>query len=319
MKRSVWLFACVVAGTVVPASVWAGGQSVDEVISFDPNLGENPEGVATDVYGNVFVTLAPTGEMLKVDSEGEVSTHATFDPGAGFLLGMTTDWPGNVYVALASFTPETCGVWKVDPEGNSERIAAFGADTFPNDLVFGTHGKLYITESIGGSVYRYDTQTDELEEWLTDPLLAGDIEVSPVPFPIGANGIAYRNGRVIVANSQRSRLVGIDVQHNGEPGDIDVIAEDELLFGADGIALDVAGRIYVAVNEQNTLLRVKKNGNIQVLRDAADGLDFPATIAFGKTPGHFNDLYITNFALFSGFEGYPALLVTKVGAVGQWW
>jgi sugar lactone lactonase YvrE len=303
-------------------------ESVTEVVSFDPSLGQFPEGVTTDYFGNVFVTIAPTGELLKINPQGAVSTLATFDPGAGFLLGMTTDWYGNVYVALASFVPATHGLWRVSPEGVTDFVAPFPTDpgSFPNDIIGDWYGNLYITDSIGGAIYKYDTQDETLELWFQDPLLAGDIEVSPVPFPIGANGIAYDHDSLIVSNSQRSRLVRIEIEdecdddddddEGGAADDVEVIVEDDLLFGADGIALDIFSNIYVAVNEQNTLLRVSPDGDIEVLRDAADGLDFPATIAFGRTPWTFTDLYITNFALFTGETANPALLKTNVGAPG---
>ena len=43
------------------------------------------------------------------------------------------------------------------------------------------------------------------------------------------------------------------------------MAEGPVLFGADGIALDVHGDVFVAVNPQSTLLRVESDGSITSL------------------------------------------------------
>lgn len=299
---------------VVPVAVADG--VVHTLISLDPNLGQNPEGVAVDGKGNVFLSVAPTGDLLRRDKQGVVTTHAHFNPGAGFLLGMTVDKKDNVYVALGSFDPATEGVWKVTPAGATSKIAAIHG--FPNDIAIDHAGKnLYVTESIGGAVYRVELASGDTELWYQDALLVGDIDVSPVPFPIGANGIAHDGDSVIVANSQVPRLVRIPIECDGFAGDGEVILEDEILMGADGIALDVHRDIYVAVNKQDLLLRVSGDGEmIDIVADESDGLDFPSTIAFGQGPAGKKNLYISNFALFSGPTGHPGLLVTKVDTVG---
>lgn len=290
-------------------------QGLTMILDLDPTVGENPEGVAVDKKGNVFASVAPTGELLKIDKKGNVSTLASFNPGAGFLLGMTTDGPGNVYVALGSFDENT-GVYRVTPSGDVSQVASMSAGTFPNDLVFDKSGNLYITESIAGAVYKLPKDGD-LEVWFQDDLLFGDPEISPVPFPIGANGIALDGDSLVVSNSQQPRLVRIPMDGDGDPGDPEVLVEDDLLLGADGIALDVHHDIYVAVNQQNLLLRVDgDDGDIEILADADDGLDFPATVAFGRGPAGKKNLYITNFALFSGPAGSPGILRMNVGVPG---
>src|SRR5262245_57729121 len=50
-----------------------------------------PEGMAIDQKGNVFLSMAPTGELRKLSLNGSQSTLATFRVGEGSLLGLTTD------------------------------------------------------------------------------------------------------------------------------------------------------------------------------------------------------------------------------------
>ncbi|MCA9698451.1 MAG: hypothetical protein KC431_13055, partial [Myxococcales bacterium] len=67
----------------------AGIGDVDVVESYDATLGQLPEGVAVAPDGDIYVTLAGSGELRRVDGktyQGE--TVAQFDVGAGFLLGM---------------------------------------------------------------------------------------------------------------------------------------------------------------------------------------------------------------------------------------
>mgnify|MGYP001556841228 CR=1 FL=1 len=81
---------------IVIGSQSARAQIVQIVESYDAAIGELPEGVAVKPNGpnkgDIYVTLAPTGELRRINRktyEGE--TLATFNVGAGFLLGMAFD------------------------------------------------------------------------------------------------------------------------------------------------------------------------------------------------------------------------------------
>jgi len=317
MRSFSTLAALALTFTALPNAIASGVGEVEEILSLNPAFGQFPEGVAVDKKGDVFVTVAPTGEVKKIDKKGAVSTHTTFDTSGGFLLGMTVDKDDNVYVALASFNPATEGIHKITPSGQVSLVA--NVPGFPNDLTIDDKGQnLYVTESIGGAVYKIALASGEAQLWLQDPLLEGDIEVSPVPFPIGVNGIAMDKGSLVLSNSQQPRLVRVAISGGGDPGDPEVILEDPILMGADGVALDVKRDIYVAVNQQNLLLKVSPDGaDVDVLADASDGLDFPATVAFGQGPAGKKNLFITNFALFTGETAAPGLLRVDVGVPGR--
>src|SRR5262249_38827294 len=91
---------------------------------------------------------------------------------------------------------------------------------------------------------------------------------------------------------------------DGRAGTPEVVVEDcAMLAGADGLTLDQAGNVYVAVNSRNQVVRVQPNGAMDVLATAADGLDFPSTVRFGRAAGDQNQLYIVNFAVRSSDAG----------------
>ncbi|WP_181198207.1 SMP-30/gluconolactonase/LRE family protein [Enhygromyxa salina] len=288
---------------------------VEVIESYDASVGEYPEGVAVSPDGDIYVTLAGTGELRRIDGKTHVGqSFAQLDPGGGFLLGMAFD-DDELYVALGSFDDETSGIWHVDDEGDATRVVAFTADQFPNDLAFDDEGNMYVTESISGAVYKVEEGSNVAELWVQDPLLFGDVDMSPVPFPIGVNGIAYdeHTDSVLVVNSQVPALIEIE-DDDGEAGALSVLAAGEHLRGADGIALEKDGDVILVSNYHSELMRIDRDsGCATVLADGSDGLFFPSTVAFGQRRCDRRSLYVVNFGFGGGPDAPVGLLRIKVG------
>jgi sugar lactone lactonase YvrE len=286
---------------------------VEVVVSFDAAAGELPEGVAVDKRGNVFVSLiAPVSEIRKITPSGAQSTLVDLGVGGNGPLGLAVDAPGNVYAGVATFDPATQGVYRVSRGGTATRLPGSGAISFANGLAFDKRGNLYVTDSPVGAVWRIP-RGGSAELWIQDPLLEGTGELG-AGIPIGANGIAYHRNAVIVSNSELGTLVRIPIRPDGSAGTPTVIVDDPALLGADGIALDVRGAVYVAVIAQSTIVRVD-DGSITTIADAGDGINQASSIAFGTGRGDRKSLFAVNFGIFSP-EPTPALLKIAVGVPG---
>jgi len=292
---------------------------VSVIESYDASIGELPEGVAVGPDGDIYVTLAATGELRQLDRHTYAGgTLASFDTGFGFLLGMAFNGP-DLYVALASFVDATSGVWRVYPDGSKTRVVAFSGSEFPNDVTFDSSGNMYVTESISGSVYKVPAGTTSRQLWIQDPLLFGDVTQSPVPFPIGANGLAYddETDTLLVANSQSPRIVEIE-DLGGSAGAVSVLAEGEHLRGADGISIDKNGDVIVVSNFNSAILRLDRaSGATETLATAADGLVFPSTVAFGQHGPDKHSLFIANFGFGAGPDAPVGLLKLKYGVKSE--
>ena len=306
------LFSSLIATTAYAAEV--------EVIeSYDASVGELPEGVAVSPSGDIYVTLAATGELRRLDRktyEGE--TLANFDVGGGFLLGMAFD-DDELYVVVGSFDANTCGVWHVDDDGTKTRVVAFGANEFPNDITFDDEGNMFVTESISGSVYRVEQGSNVRELFIQDPLLVGDVAVSPVPFPIGVNGITYDDEAdiVLVANSQVPAVIEID-DNCGVAGNISVLSAGENLRGADGLALDKWGDVIVVSNFNSTVSVIDRDtGVADIIADGSDGLVFPSTVAFGRRGCDKRSLFVANFGFGAGPDAPVGVLKIEYGEKGE--
>ena len=127
--------------------------------------------------------------------------------------------------------------------------------------------------------------------------------------PFGANGLAFDllSLNLYVANTGDSRVLRIPVRPNGSAGAVQIFADGatidqrqhttEALHGADGLALDLFGNVYVAANQANEI-QVLSPGGILISRFGSSGavtLDFPASLVFKG-----NQLYFTNASLFDG-------------------
>ena len=310
---------------------------VGTFVAFSKAAGELPEGVVMDNAGNLYVSLAPLGQIRKIDPFGVMTLFATLGtppfPGAG-ALGLEADLLGNVYVAVASFEADSHGVWRISPDGTPARLPGSQAISFPNSLAFDERGNLYVTDSIlvtatglVGRVWKIPPG-GAAEVWSDDPLLAG--EVNPLSSSLGANGIAYSRGRVLVANTTKRHIVQIPVLPDGSAGTVEVVASmDDFLppevvtplpFPVppflDGISVDAQGNLYAAVVGQHKLVRLPPDGSsLEVLADFDDGLQLPASLAFGTTRGTRTTLFITNFVFLGGLNN-AAVLKVDVGIPG---
>jgi sugar lactone lactonase YvrE len=125
-----------------------------------------------------------------------------------------------------------------------------------------------------------------------DPLLA----TSGFP-PFGANGLALSadESTLFIANTGDDRVLKLALSS----GAVSVFTES--INGADGLAVDNRGRLWVAANQNDELVRLNANGRVVqrlggfggVRKDGTpEGLLFPASIVFVG-----EDMFVTNAAL----------------------
>jgi sugar lactone lactonase YvrE len=296
------------------------GEPLSVLATFDPAVGELPEGVA--VLGDrAYVGFATLGEIRAVplDGSGAPEPYATvppLPPDAAFLTGLTFDDRGRLYAAVGSFSADLAGgLYRASEEGGD--AVAFGTTIpFANDSAFASDGTLFATDSTGA----VDVVTPDgtVIPWSTDPLLAGDRTIcgrDDASFDVGANGLAVTDEALYVANSDRATLVRIPRAADGSAGEATVLAgpDCELLGGIDGLALDSRdGSLYAALNYQDRVVRVSADGSVSTLIDDPV-LDFPASLRLLELEDR-PALLVTNFALDAALSGgapEPSLI--------RWW
>jgi len=272
----------------------------DVAQSFNPAAGEFPEGIALDAEGAMYVSLAPTGEIRRFGPDGSASTFHTFNPGSAGLgvLGLAADQRGTIYAAVPSNAPDAHGVWAISSDGVAERLPGSEAIIFPNGIARDERGTLYVTDSIGAAIWRIPAG-GAAERWLEHGSLAGTGALNGPSAPIGANGIAYDRSRLLVANTELKQVVEVPIEPSGAAGTPRVLHtfSGDLAF-LDGLGVDVAGNAYVLVTGMNQLVQLDRAGTATVIAThGEDGLNIPASLAFGVRGQSKRTLYVTNFSL----------------------
>ena len=320
MFRSVLFVAAV---TLLSVAAYAAS-SVSRVVTFaPPNF---PESIRIDKEGNTYLSMLLTGEIRKIAPDGTQSTLAVLGSGpTAFpgrrLTGLAVDAPGNVYAALND-VPATRGVWRISRDGSMELMAALPFAGMVNGLAFDSRGNLFVSDSLGGRIYKVD-RDGVITAWSIDPFLAGATPTACGQFPAGpagANGLAFDNhGDLFAANSTLGAIVRIPVASDGAAQVADyLVAPTCELWGADGIAFDNRDNLYLAVNIQGKIVRIDPAGNMDtVAARPDDGLSVPSDMAFGTGMGNRKQVFITNFAVPPLGGGTPGVLTMDVGVPGR--
>jgi sugar lactone lactonase YvrE len=235
-------------------------------------------------------------------------------------LGVKVGPDGCVYNASTSLsaTPGAY-VWRLC-SGSVEAFAELDQSGAPNDLAFDDDGSLFVTDPLLGEIWKIDP-AGNAAVFLQHPLLAGDPTDPALIFrQVGVNGIAFdkHHRHLYVSNTDQGTILRIDLR---APTPVpEVFARDARLRGADGIAFDRSGDLFVAVNKTDTLASVDKRGRVHLLLRGGP-LDAPSSLAFGATHRDEHTLYTMSsaFSRTLGFQSgtpAPALLTLRVATPG---
>jgi len=304
---------------ILPLSAHA--QSAETLVSFDAAKLETPENLVFDRHGNLYISLALTGEIRKITPAGIQSTFAQLPIGApltpcggfiGLLGGITIDNQGNFYVSAALCDLNNRGIWKITPDGHAAILAHLPADALPNGITL-HHDRLYVADSALGRVWVVPVNGGTPSVWIQDNLL---FTAPGSPFP-GANGIKVYHNEVYVAVSGTGTIVAIPFLHNDLAGAPRIHAHLPTPQGCDDFAFDVHGSLYCTTDPFLTVIRVDPDGSSEILLTAADGLDGPTATAFGVHGQDRFNLYITNGAFpFFSVDHRPSLMRLRLDVPG---
>ena len=297
LKRSLVLSLALAA--VTSTAVLADEDGVSRFATLPTDAARFPEGIAADAQGNVYVATFDFERPNIIYVFGRNGHVQATVPVPGVPLGLAFDSAGNLYVANFGGG----NVLRFSPPFNAGSLPTVlpvtgcpgPFDCGLNALAFDASGDLYVSDSFGGRIFKLDLPAGTSSVFVTDELL----RPAPAPHgfpPFGANGLAFRGGTLYVANTADDRILKVDVATKA------VTPFAESINGADGIAFDDKGRLWVAANQGDELVALNADGRVVerlgsfqgIGNDAAPkGLLFPASIVLSR--GH---IYVTNLALF---------------------
>lgn len=315
--------------SIFPVQVRASDEYPVKIIrTYDRDASEFAEGIAVDSKGDVYVSIANQGQIWQQPLDGSApvlvaSFKDEIDAPLGRPLGMVFDEKDNLYVALRSYHPYTQGVYCVNiQDGTYERLHGTDAIFHPNALTLDEKGNLYVTDTIIGAVWRMkpDKKDVDAELWLVHHTLKGiNYPFYYHNYHLGANGIAYWENGLYVAVTEKAHIVYVPIKSNGRPGIPRIAVPTNILElrPLDGIALDRHGNIYACILARHRVVRIDAyDGNITILATLEDGMDFPASLAFGRTENDSKSVYVVNYAAWPSEGIGPGVLKVDVGMEG---
>jgi len=318
-----------------------GGGAVRKFVTL-PDGVRFPEGItANPANGDIYVSTFDGGaqnKLLRYSRHGHLLAVREFGPTP--LLGLEFDASSNmVYIAnvgnfvgaeskiqriAADFSsstvpedvapipgacapaiPAVCGPAPRDvPKGdNSKDTVTFGANAkVPNAVMLDREGRLYISDSFQGAIFRIDNVAHCLSPCSVttishDPLLA-----TPGFPPFGANGMALsQDGKTLfVANTGDDRVLKLDLTVPPlTKGAVSVFAES--INGADGIVFDRLGRLWVCANQNDEVVALNAKGRVIIRLGRFEGIGrngAPKGLLFPASPVIVGDeMFVTNLAI----------------------
>ena len=242
-----------------------------------------PESVTSTHDGTLYVGSFNLGGVLKIAPDGKAEQF--IKPGAGDsrstlgvladeksgtlyvcsndLSGLGVSGPGNAKGASLKTFDLASGA----PKGS---FALADPKSLCNDIVVGSDGTAYVTDSFMPNVYSLKPGSTALEVWATDPSLA------PAKDGVGLDGIAIgADGNLYVTTYIPARLFEIVVR-NGKAGEVFELKPSRPLDHAD--AMRAHGEGFLLIEGNGKLDRVTVNGKEAGIETIKNGLAEPVSV-----------------------------------------
>jgi sugar lactone lactonase YvrE len=294
----------VVLASVLYAQPADARSTVGVVHNFGPDLSTKcnlPEGIATDRRGHIYASssnLTGTGpaNICVLDSSGTIVDVISVEPATGKsaaqLLGMLFVPNEGLYVADIGGGR----VIRVDVRTHAVTFVAGGFQA-PNAFARDRLGNLWVSDSFPGTITKIAPNG-------ATTTYAYPVELAPrgeTP-GFGANGLAFDRHEqfLYVAETSRDQIYRIPYDNGNLGTKIELFAQGVnggALDGADGIAFDVKGNLYVCSNQSDEITVLDTAGRViaEIRGTGADAFSSPASLVFrGRT------VYVANLALFHG-------------------
>jgi SMP-30/Gluconolactonase/LRE-like region len=260
--------------TDAPCPVWrVPAEGGDAVLVGNLPAPCAPSGLAFNAAGRLFVASGDRVDVLTPDAQAPPAA-TTFVSGVPGANGVAFGSDGDLWISDG--TTGQGRVWRVASSGGAPE-EAFRIQSMANEV--------NLVNGVGG-VGRDNRALPPGSVTITpNSRNAADTAGSQ---PLVANGLAFSGdgATLYVADTARGAIWKVLLDRDGEvrsrvgcdttfPADTlcldDVLVTHPYLDGADGIALDRAGNIWVAANERNSIVVVSPGGRVQeVFRNAPD-------------------------------------------------
>ncbi len=222
------------------------------------------------------VLVAKVPQMLNTPARGDPQM---VNPG---ILDMAWDKQGNLYISGSGLPGQDPAkpvgfVWRVDANkldpANPGEAKIWGTETIrANGIAIDKNGNVYVSGN--NTIYRV-------------PSTGGKAEVLKKGVN-GTNNIAFnKDGTILWAtNTAGGAIWKIDIARDGTVAGVSEWIKDPKLFGADGIAVDVQGNLWVTALARNAIVTITPDKKIiDVVKNDNNGpLEAPTDVHFcGKT------------------------------------
>jgi sugar lactone lactonase YvrE len=220
--------------------------------SFGPEQGIiTPDDLALAADGTAYITSILSGKILRLTPAGAVSQVAQLPPGVD---GIAMSPDGRLFVSQFLFGDS---VFEVDPNGlNPPRLIVSGIPGMEAGTV-GPDGAYYVSIFFGSVVLRIDVDTG-----------ATSVAAGGFTTPIAVK--FSPSGEMVVVESDSGKVLRVNAD-----GSLTLLAQTPA--GADNLAFDRCGRLFVSNNRDGSIVEVLEHGKLRYV--VRPGLVPPGGIA----------------------------------------
>jgi sugar lactone lactonase YvrE len=260
------------------------------------------ESLTADSSGLLYLPDRVSGNILRIDPKSpKPVVVARIEPrqvngqtvaANGGSLAFNAQ--GDLLIAASGFN-EVVRVRAADLDPAKPGVAStFATGTqSANGLAVDRAGNVFVSGGANGTIYRVPATGGAAQPAAQIERFTRTLPDGRTQQAIVANGLAFdASGALLVADTARGALWKVALGANGLGAKPVLVAQNALLEGADGIAVDRRGDVWVASNELNAIIKVTPAGHVQlVTRNGVAGpLEFPSALVFvGDTA------YVANF------------------------